>query len=103
MSRPQSTGRPGPLAAVFLALALCAPGAAGLFKVWVNQDAVQIGYALSSESARRRKLEELIEKLELELAAERTPGRLQRLGERLGLAPPLPEQMVGPRRDRDGT
>lgn len=78
-----------------LLAAVATPVAAGLFRVWVHQSSVQVGYALSAQHARRNELNELVRQLELELAAERSPARLSRLAEQLGLSRPKPEQVVG--------
>ena len=80
---------------VLFVVALLVPLAAGLFRVWVNQDAVQIGYALSHEAKRRQATQELIQKLEVELAAQRSPERLRRLAQGLGLEAPPPERIFG--------
>ena len=82
-------------------MAVCAPLGAGLVRVWVNQDVVQIGYELSAEAERRRKLEALSEQLEVELAAERSPERLVRLARELGLSAPPPERLFGMRQRPD--
>ena len=52
---PTPTPAPGaaPLGAVLLVVALAAPAAAGLFRVWINQATVQMGYQLSEEVKRR--------------------------------------------------
>lgn len=78
-----------------MGLAFAAPVAAALFRVWVNQDAVQMGYALGAEASKRRELTETIEKLEVELAAERSPERLMQLARKLGLSAAPPERIFG--------
>lgn len=92
--QPQRTG-PGLLAKLLFVVALIVPVAAGLFRVWVNQDAIQIGYELSREAKRRQRLQAASQALEVELAAERSPARLKRLATRLGLKPPPPERIFG--------
>jgi len=82
------------LAGLFLALSAAMPVGAALLRVWVNQDAVQSGYELSNEAKERRELRETARKLEVELAAERSPERLRRLAQQLGLTPPTPSQIV---------
>ena len=79
---------------MFLA-ALAAPAGAGLFRVWVNQDSVQMGYALSEATAERRRLQDQLHELEVELAAETSPEQLSRLARRLGLQPPTANQILG--------
>lgn len=86
------------VAGLLFAVAVSTPLGAGLFRVWVNQDAVQIGYELSAEVERHRQLEALSEKLEVELAAERSPERLVRLARELGLSAPPPERLFGVRK-----
>ncbi len=91
------------LATLLVLAALATPVAAGLFRVWVNQDAVQIGYGLSFEAKRRTRLAKLAQELEVELSAERSPARLLRMAEARGLAPVPPERMIGvPRGGSDG-
>jgi hypothetical protein len=68
--------------------------AAGLFRVWVHHDAMQMGYALSDEGARRRDLRRHKRQLEVELAAERSPASLARLAKKNGLRPPAPDQVL---------
>ena len=72
---------------LLIVVGLLAPGGAGLFRVWVNQDAVQIGYDLSEETRRARNLAEHVRQLEIEMAAGRAPQRLSILAMHLGLAP----------------
>ncbi len=71
------------------------PVAAGLFTVWVHQDAISSGYALSEEVSRRHLLRRDIQQLEVELAAERSPERLARAAVDLHLAPASPAQIFG--------
>lgn len=73
---------------------LAAPLAAGLFRVWVHQDAVLLGYQLSTETKRRAALRESVRKLEVEWAAARSPERLMELARRHGLRLPEPSQRV---------
>ena len=86
---------PGFLAAVAMVVAFALPVGAGLFRVWVHQSAVQMGYRLSEEARRRTKLLDLSRKLELELAAARSPDRLVRLARELGLERPGPDRVLG--------
>jgi len=87
--------RPGLISGAIFAAAMLFPVAAGLFRVWVNQDAVHVGYALSEQTKRRDDLRALIRELEVELAAERSPERLMRLANKLGLKPPTSDKTFG--------
>lgn len=77
------------------AMIVIMPIAASLFRVWVYQDTVQKGYALSREEQRRVALTGTLHELEVEQAAARTPTRLMKLGVAMGLQPPRPYQLVG--------
>lgn len=77
------------------ALMATLPMSVGLFRVWVHQDTVQMGYALSAEERRRDTLRASAHELEVELAAARSPARLAVLANKLGLQPPVPGQLVG--------
>lgn len=79
---------------VVLAAIIGAPVAAALFKVWVYQDAVQLGYRLSEREEERKRLRNEVRQLEIELAAERSPPRLSALAKALGLVPPEARQIV---------
>ena len=97
-----AASRVGLVPMALFAITVTAPVAAGLFRVWVNQDAVQIGYALSEEASRQRRVADMTQKLELELAAARSPERLASLARKLGLSAPPAERMFGPPRDNPG-
>ncbi len=73
---------------VLLAVTIAAPVGAALFRVWVHQDAVRLGYELSTREEQRRKVRNELHQLEVELAAEKTPSRLADLARTLGLEPP---------------
>ncbi len=79
---------------IFIALCVAAPLGAGLFRVWVHQDAVIMGYRLSEETRQRDRLREAIAKHRVELAAEQTPAALKRWAKELGLAPARPDQTL---------
>jgi hypothetical protein len=81
-------------ALIFAGLAVAAPVAAGLFRVWVHQDAVQLGYRLSEREENRKNLRNTLRQLEIELAAERSPAALVAMAQRLKMVPPAPEQMA---------
>jgi hypothetical protein len=78
-----------------LVLLVAIPVAAGLFRVWVHNDAVQTGYQLSEAETHRTELRRLKQQLEVELAAEKTPDRLTRLAAKLGMGPARPDQLLG--------
>ena len=71
------------------------PVVAGLFRVWVHNDAVQTGYQLSEAETRRAELKHSKQQLEVELAAEKSPDRLTRLATKLGMGPARPDQLLG--------
>jgi hypothetical protein len=79
--------------ALFALLGLGLPVGAALFKVWVHQDAVQLGYQLSEYETQRKRLRDEAHQLEIELAAERSPANLLLLAKRLSLAPAAPQQV----------
>lgn len=60
---------------------------AALFRVWVYQDAVQLGYRLSEREDELRQLRNDARQLEIELAAERSPAHLSELARSLNLVP----------------
>ena len=76
----------------FVALVLLV--GAGLFRIWVYQDVLQIGYQLSAAQQRSNKRQTNLKQLELELAAEKTPKKLIGLADALGLRQPKHWQMV---------
>jgi hypothetical protein len=83
------------LVRLILVAATVTPVSACLFRVWVHQEAVRLGYQLSAEERRGTELAQLERQLELELAAERSPTHLVQLAKHLGLKPPAPTQVVG--------
>ena len=80
---------------VLFVAAMAMPALSGLFRVWVNQDAVNVGYELSEQAKHRRELRDLIRRLDVQLAAERSPERLTEIAYRLGLAPPRADRVFG--------
>lgn len=86
---------------IAVSLALVLPVTAGLFRVWVHQDALQLGYRLSEREQARRALRNVERQLEVELAAERAPANLLALAQRLKLVPPTPQQLAGARLARN--
>jgi cell division protein FtsL len=83
------------LASLFCVALVAAPVMAGLFRVWVHNDAVQVGYQLSEGEAQRKELRRAKQQLEVELAAEKSPDRLTKLAAKLGMAPVRPDQLLG--------
>ncbi|MEI7704845.1 MAG: cell division protein FtsL [Deltaproteobacteria bacterium] len=88
--------RTGGPAAVLLALAITAPVAAlGLFHVWSRTSVQAAGYELGRLESEHRQLLSERDRLNLEVATLRSPGRLERFArERLGMAPPAPGAVV---------
>lgn len=79
---------------MFFVACLAAPVAAGLFRVWVHQDAVLMGYDLSEETRRKERLRDALEKHRVELAAQRDPAQLKRWAATLALHPATPAQYL---------
>jgi cell division protein FtsL len=85
-------GRAGGPAAVLLGLALAAPLlGVGVFHVWSRTRVQATGYELGRLESEHRQLLSERDRLNLEVATLRSPGRLERFArERLGMAPPAP-------------
>ena len=66
-----------------------------MFRVWVYQDAVQLGYKLSVEEKRRQTLHRRVREYRLELASERSPARLEWFARQLKLVRPTAEDIFG--------
>ena len=67
----------------------------GIGYVWSNFERTQIGYDLTQLQKEEMRLEEINQKLKLELATLKSPRNLERLAiQELGLSPPKPEQIV---------
>jgi cell division protein FtsL len=81
---------------VLLAIALVAPLAAlGVFHVWSRTRVQAVGYELGRLESEHRQLLAERDRLNLEVATLRSPGRLERFArERLGMAPPAPGAVV---------
>ena len=91
-----STGRSRGFARVAFLLCVAAmPVASAMFRIWVSQDTVRLGYALSVQQQAREVLLARLHELEVEQAAARTPARLVQVAQKLGLQPPQPGQLVG--------
>jgi cell division protein FtsL len=89
-------GRQAGVATVIAGLLLAAPLAAvGVFHVWSRTRVQGIGYELGRLEAEHRQLLAERDRLNLEVATLRSPGRLERYArERLGMAPPAPGAVV---------
>jgi cell division protein FtsL len=66
----------------------------GIGYVWSNFQGTQIGYDISKLQNEERRLEELNQKLRLELATLKSPQYLEGAARRLGLRPATPEQII---------
>jgi hypothetical protein len=82
------------LVVLLFSLVVALPAVAGVVRVWVNQDALRIGYELSEQSRRANLLERLEHKLAVELAAEYSPQRLKELANKLGMEAPAPQRVI---------
>ena len=74
---------------------------AALAHVWVRLQVVRLGYQISQETDREKRLQQVHRKLQVERALLRSPERLERLArERLNLSMPDPGtiQRLKPRR-----
>ena len=90
-SRQRSPLRALARAALLVALA----AAVGVFHVWSHARVTDAGYRLDRLRVRQRDLGAEQARLELEVAALRAPGRLERYARaRLGMAPPAPGAVV---------
>ena len=89
-------GRQAGVATVIAGLLLAAPLAAvGVFHVWSRTRVQGVGYELGRLEAEHRQLLADRDRLNLEVATLRSPGRLERFArERLGMAPPAPGAVV---------
>lgn len=92
----KASGRPGGVSAILLGLALAAPLAGvGVFHVWTRTRVQSTGYELGRLESEHRRLLAERDRLNLEVATLRSPGRLERFArERLGMAPPAPGAVV---------
>jgi cell division protein FtsL len=92
MKAPGLRGASALLAAALLALPLAG---VGIFHVWTRTRVQRAGYALGRLEAEHRRLAAERDRLKLEVATLRSPGRLERFArERLGMAPPAPGAVV---------
>ncbi len=95
-----SAGRRGGAALLVLRAAACAAALAGvgIFHVWSHTRVTNEGYRLDELRRSREALRAERNRLEIEVATLRAPGRLRTLAqERLGMAPPAPGAVVAGR------
>lgn len=65
-----------------------------LFYIWSRVQVVQVGYSINSLKNRQWQLVEENKKLQVEVAALKTPQRISRIAkEKLNMQAPLPEQI----------
>ncbi len=77
------------------ALILCVFIGQLLFYTWCRVQCVRVGYEISSETDRHRKLTVLQSELKIELARLKSPERISHIARtRLGLRTPGPEQTI---------
>ncbi|MEK7704131.1 MAG: hypothetical protein AAB426_04170 [Myxococcota bacterium] len=85
---------PAMLRYMLFCLALAVPPVTGaMFRIWVHQEAVQLGYALSEQEKERQRLDALERQLEVERAALLSPDNMQRLARELGLRAPTAQEV----------
>jgi cell division protein FtsL len=95
-----SAGRRGGAVLLVVRAALCAAAlaAVGVFHVWSHTRVTNEGYRLDELRRSREALRAERNRLEIEVATLRAPGRLRTLAqERLGMAPPAPGAVVAGR------
>jgi cell division protein FtsL len=92
----KGAGKKAGVATVVAGLLLATPLAAvGVFHVWSRTRVQGVGYELGRLEAEHRQLLAERDRLNLEVATLRSPGRLERFArERLGMAPPAPGTVV---------
>jgi len=66
-----------------------------LFYVWSHNQIVSLGYETSEAAREEQTLQQENNRLRLELASLKAPGRIERMAQQeLGLAPPQKEQLI---------
>jgi cell division protein FtsL len=66
-----------------------------LFYVWSHHQIVSLGYETSEAAREEQALQQENNRLRLELASLKAPGRIERMAQQeLGLAPPQKEQLI---------
>jgi cell division protein FtsL len=93
-SKQRSRLQISPRQLLLIAILLMAFMGSGIGYVWSNFQGTQIGYDLSKLQREELRLEELNQKLRLELATLKSPQNLERAARRLGLRPATPEQII---------
>ena len=83
----------------FVAIAL-APTGSALWRVWVRQQTVSLGYQLHQAEQRGEALRAELQKVEVARAAGRTPQRVAAMARTLGMAPPSTPQLIACPRPR---
>ncbi|OQY43354.1 MAG: hypothetical protein B6240_12580 [Desulfobacteraceae bacterium 4572_87] len=79
---------------ITLMMLICFMGT-GIGYVWSNFERTQIGYNLSQLNKEEMRLQEINQKLKLELATLKSPQNLEHLAiQQLGLHSPKPEQII---------
>lgn len=79
---------------ITLMMLVCFMGT-GIGYVWSNFERTQIGYNLSQLKKEEMRLQEINQKLKLELATLKSPQNLEHLAiQQLGLSSPKPEQII---------
>jgi len=79
---------------ITLMMLICFMGT-GIGYVWSNFERTQIGYNLSQLKKEEMRLQEINQKLKLELATLKSPQNLEHLAiQQLGLSSPKPEQII---------
>jgi cell division protein FtsL len=95
-ARARTSSRGGAVPRILAAAALAALlGAVGVFHVWSRTRVIEAGYALARLEAEHRRLASERDRLRIEVATLRAPGRLEQFARaRLGMAPPAPGAVV---------
>jgi len=66
-----------------------------LFYVWSHNQIISLGYETSEAAREEQALQQENNRLRLELASLKAPGRIERMAQReLGLSPPQKEQLI---------
>lgn len=83
------------LVLVLSGLILVSPVMAGLFRVWVHQDVIRLGYELSVAEKERQSLVAEVEQLQIEFATAKSPDRLVKAAEKLKMQRPPSDAVLG--------
>lgn len=95
-ARARTPARGGGALRVLGAASLAAMlGAVGVFHVWSRTRVIDAGYELARLETEHRRLASERDRLRIEVATLRAPGRLEQFARaRLGMAPPAPGAVV---------